>query len=150
MTIPIPMMVHEPSLELELSQLFVDEVDGWNVIGVRLKNTGTADITKASLVLRSQKGFLFTEAWEGVLHPQADTIYVFNAKPVAGFSDQDQQDAFYCVDGVGYNANGEQESDLTNNSVCLDIEGERVILQPIYPNPVEDVMHLSLLVSVTS
>jgi len=142
--------VLEPLLELELSQLFVDEVDGWNVIGVRLKNTGTADITKASLVLRSQKGFLFTEAWEGVLHPQADTIYVFNAKPVAGFSDQDQQDAFYCVDGVGYNANGEQESDLTNNSVCLDIEGERVILQPIYPNPVEDVMHLSLLVSVTS
>lgn len=142
--------VLEPSLDLELSQLFVDEVDGWNVIGVRMMNTGTADITKASLVLRSQKGFLFNEVWEGVLHPQEDSIYVFNAKPVAGYSDQDQQDAFYCVDGVGFSANGQQEDDLTNNTVCNDIEGERVILLPVYPNPIDDVVNISLLVSVSS
>jgi hypothetical protein len=142
--------VLEPSLDLELSQLFIDEVDGWNVIGVKLMNTGTADITKASLVLRSQKGFLFNEIWEGILHPQDDSIYVFKAKPVAGFSDQDQQDAFYCVDGIGFSANGQQEDDLSNNTVCKDIEGERVILLPIYPNPVDDIVNISLLVSVSS
>jgi PKD repeat protein len=142
--------VLEPALDLELSQLFVDEVDGWNIIGVKMKNTGTADITKATLVLRSQKGFLFNEVWEGVLNPLEDSIYVFSAEPIAGFSSQDQQDAFYCIDGVGYSISGEQEQDLSNNSVCLNIEGERVILQPIYPNPIDDVMHLSLLVSVSS
>ena len=142
--------VLEPSLDLELSQLFVDEVDGWNIIGVKMKNTGTADITKATLVLRSQKGFLFNEVWEGVLNPLEDSIYVFSAEPIAGFSSQDQQDAFYCIDGVGYSISGEQEQDLSNNSVCLNIEGERVILQPIYPNPIDDIMHLSLLVSVSS
>jgi len=142
--------VLEPSLDLELSQLFIDIDNGWNVIGVKMKNTGTADITKASLVLRSQKGFLFNEVWEGVLHPQDDSIYVFNAKPSAGFSDQDQQDAFYCIDGVGFSANGQQEEDLSNNTVCKDIEGQRVILLPVYPNPIEDVLHISLLVSVTS
>ena len=142
--------VLEPSLDLELSQLYIDIDNGWNVIGVKMKNTGTADITKASLVLRSQKGFLFNEVWEGVLHPQDDSIYVFNAKPSAGFSDQDQQDAFYCIDGLGFSANGQQEEDLTNNTVCKDIEGQRVILLPVYPNPIEDVLHISLLVSVTS
>ena len=142
--------VLEPSLDLELSQMYIDIDNGWNVIGVKMKNTGTSDITKASLVLRSQKGFLFNEVWEGVLHPQEDSIYVFNAKPSAGFSDQDQQDAFYCVDGVGFSANGQQEEDLTNNTVCKDIEGQRVILLPVYPNPIEDVLHISLLVSVTS
>jgi PKD repeat protein len=142
--------VLEPLLDLELSELYIDEVDGWNVIGVRLKNNGSADITKATLVLRSQKGFLFNELWEGVLNPQEDSIYVFSAKPVAGFSDQDDQDAFYCVDGVGYSANGQQEEDLSNNSVCKDIEGQNVILQPIYPNPIDDVIHISLLVSVNS
>jgi PKD repeat protein len=142
--------VLEPSLDLELAQLYIDIDNGWNVIGVKMTNTGTSDITKASLVLRSQKGFLFNEDWEGVLHPQDDSIYVFNAKPSAGFSDQDQQDAFYCVDGVGFSANGQQEEDLTNNTVCKDIEGQRVILMPVYPNPIEDVLHISLLVSVTS
>lgn len=132
--------VLEPSLDLELSEFYIDEVDGWNVIGVKLKNTGSADITKAKLVLRSQKGLLFNELWEGVLHPQEDSIYVFSAKPVAGFSDQDDQDAFYCVDGIGFSANGQQEEDLSNNSVCKDIEGQNVILQPIYPNPIDDVI----------
>ncbi len=139
-----------PFLDLELSQLYIDEVDGWDVIGVKLKNIGTADITKATLVLRSQKGYLFNESWEGVLHPQDDSIYVFNAKPVSGFSSQDQQDAFYCIDGVGFSASGQQEDNLSNNTVCKDIEGQRVILLPVYPNPIEDVIHISLLVSVTS
>jgi hypothetical protein len=139
-----------PSLDLELAQLFVDEENGWNVIGIKMMNTGTSDITKASLVLRSQKGFLFNEVWEGVLRPQDDSIYVFNAKPVAGYSEQDQQDAFYCVDGVGFSANGQEEEDLSNNTVCKDIEGERVILLPVYPNPIEDVVNISLLVSVSS
>jgi hypothetical protein len=75
---------------------------------------------------------------------------VFNAKPSAGFSDQDQQDAFYCIDGLGFSANGQQEDDLSNNTVCKDIEGQRVILLPVYPNPIEDVLHISLLVSVAS
>ena len=100
--------------------------------------------------LRSQKGYLFNESWEGVLHPQDDSIYVFNAKPVSGFSSQDQQDAFYCIDGVGFSASGQQEDNLSNNTVCKDIEGQRVILLPVYPNPIEDVIHISLLVSVTS
>jgi PKD repeat protein len=142
--------VLEPSIDLELSQVFIDEVDGWNIIGVKMKNTGTADLTKVTLVLRSQKGFLFNEVWEGVLHPQTDSIYVFSAKPIAGYSDQDQQDAFYCVDGLGFSASGQQEDNLSNNTVCKDIEGERVILLPVYPNPIDDVVNISLLVTVTS
>jgi hypothetical protein len=100
--------------------------------------------------LETDKGFLFQETWTGDLKPLEDTIYVFGAKPAASISDQNAEESFVCVNAIGYDLFQEEETILWNNYLCRNIEGENVILKPVYPNPVHGEMTVDLIVSKDS
>lgn len=137
-------------IDLELTTLYLEEQNGWYIVGVKLTNRGSVNLEKADLVIESPMGLLFSETWTGTLFPLEDTIYVFTAQPGAEISEHDAKDAFLCVRGVGYDAFGIAETNLSNNQVCEDVEGENVILKPVYPNPATDEMNIQLIVSVDS
>jgi hypothetical protein len=40
------------------------------------------------------------------------------------------------VSGLGFDLYGNAESYLENNNVCRNVEGEGIVLLPVYPNPV--------------
>jgi PKD repeat protein len=142
--------IERAKIDLELSYLYVQKQNDWNIIGVKMTNRGTTPLKKIQLFLETDKGFLFQETWTGNLKPLEDTIYVFGAKPVASISDQYVEESFVCVNAIGYDLFQEEETILWNNYLCRNIEGENVILKPVYPNPVHGEMTVELIVSKDS
>jgi len=146
----LTIQVLEPLVDISLDQFYYDTQNGWDIIGVKISNTGTSDVVNIPLLLSNEDGLLFEENFTGVLHPESDTIYIFNGKPASGFSTQDEKFAFYCIEGIAYGIIGEEETNLSDNRICENLEGEEVILLPIYPNPISDEVNLSLIVSEES
>jgi PKD repeat protein len=139
-----------PRLDLELQTIYTQENANSYTVGIKLFNAGTVNITDADLEMWTERGLLFTETWSGLLLPGESFIYVFNGKPNVAVNSEDVGDAFICVEGLGFNANGVAESYLANNKSCKNIEGENVILMPIFPNPVIETMTLQVIVDVAS
>lgn len=142
--------VQRAMIDLELTQLYLQKQNDLYIVGVKMKNVGSVKLETIQLDMEMQKGILFSETVNAQLLPQDDTIYVFTGKPSAYISEQDKTDAFICVDGIGYDGNGVAESYLVNNTVCKNIEGDNVVLMPIYPNPVSENMTVEVLVTVES
>ncbi len=143
-------LIERAKIDLELSYLYVQKQNDWHIIGVKMTNRGTTPLKKIQLFLETDKGFLFQETWTGDLKPLEDTIYVFGAKPAASISDQNTEESFVCVQAIGYDLFQEEETILWNNYLCRNIEGENVILKPVYPNPVHGEMTVELIVSKDS
>jgi PKD repeat protein len=144
------MLIERAKIDLELSYLYVQKQKDWHVVGVKMTNRGTTPLKKILLSLETDKGFLYQETWTGDLKPLEDTIYVFGAKPAASISDQNTEESFVCVNAIGYDLFQEEETILWNNYLCRNIEGENVILKPVYPNPVHGEMTVELIVSKDS
>jgi PKD repeat protein len=144
------MLIERAKIDLELSYLYVQKQKDWHVVGVKMTNRGTTPLKKIQLSLETDKGFLYQETWTGDLKPLKDTIYVFGAKPVASISDQNTEESFVCVHAIGYDLFQEEETILWNNYLCRNIEGENVILKPVYPNPVQGELTVELIVSKDS
>lgn len=128
--------VRRSQIDLEMSKLYLQNKGNWIIMGLELKNKGTVDLASAQLEVETPKGLLFSETWNGVLHPSEDSIYVFNAMPTSIFNDQDNIESYICVSGIAYTKNGIAESYLENNKVCRNIEGESIVLLPVFPNPI--------------
>ncbi len=128
--------VRRAQIDLEMSKLYLQNKGNWVIMGLELKNKGTVDLASAQLEVETPKGLLFSETWNGVLHPSEDSIYVFNAMPTSIFNDQDNIESYICVSGIAYTKSGIAESYLENNNVCRNIEGESIVLLPVFPNPI--------------
>ncbi|MFA7273198.1 MAG: PKD domain-containing protein [Crocinitomicaceae bacterium] len=132
--------------DLVLGNLFYQKTGNLAVVGVEIKNEGSAPFSNVDLFLSSEKGPLFQETWNGTLQPYEHFIYLFQSKPVYNPTSADELTAFYCVEG----SIAELESNYANNRVCKNTENSEVILLPIYPNPASDVLELNLLVAENS
>jgi hypothetical protein len=139
-----------PRIDLELQTIYTQENANSFTVGIKLFNAGTVNITDADLEMWTERGLLFTETWSGLLLPGESEIYVFTGKPNVAMNAEDVGDAFICVEGLGYNANANAETYLDNNKTCKNIEGENVILMPIFPNPVIETMTLQVIVDAES
>jgi PKD repeat protein len=139
-----------PQLDLELQTIYTQENANSFTVGIKLFNAGTVNLTDAELEMWTEKGLLFTESWNGLLLPGESLIYVFAGKPNVAMNAEDVGDAFICIEGLGYNANANAETYLANNKSCKNIEGENVILMPIFPNPVVESMTLQVIVETES
>jgi hypothetical protein len=82
-----------------------------------------------------------------VLAPGESRIYLFNANPSAFISVQDNEISYLCVEAASYNDYQLNETDLSNNISCLNTEGGNFVLLPIYPNPTNDDINYTLIVS---
>jgi PKD repeat protein len=129
-------LIQRARIDLEITNLFLQKENAWYIMGVKLKNKGTVNLESAQLVVETTKGLLFNETWNGSLKPTEDSIYVFSAMPTNIFTDQDLIESYICVSGLGFDLYGNAESYLENNNVCRNVEGEGIVLLPVYPNPV--------------
>jgi PKD repeat protein len=138
------------NIDLELETMYLQKQNDWYIVGVKMTNTGTVKLGTIHLNIEAPNGILFNETWTGILKPLEDSIYVFTAQPTAIYSDQDEEDAFICVNGLAYDLNGQVETYLENNTTCKNVEGENVVLLPIYPNPATENVTFEVLVTVDS
>jgi hypothetical protein len=72
---------------------------------------------------------------------------LFNASPSAYISTQDNETSYLCVEATSYNDYQLIETELKNNISCLNTEGENFVLLPIYPNPTNDDISYSFILS---
>jgi PKD repeat protein len=137
-SISVQMPVLERNTDLEVSQLFSQEDNGYLTIGVQLKNIGTTPISKVDLFLRKPATGAIKETWEGMLQAGESGIYVFAASPSATVPVSENTQNYLCIEGKIVSPAQFTESNLQNNEVCKVIEPtEAVVIRP-YPNPVND------------
>ncbi len=142
--------VYEPRIDLAITQLFVQDLNGFYKVGVELRNQGFVEITKTDLLLKMYGSIPIMETETESLAPGESRIYLFNASPSAYISTQDNETSYLCVEATSYNDFQLIETKLSNNIACLNTEGENFVLLPIYPNPTNDDITYTLVVSEES
>jgi PKD repeat protein len=133
-----------PHFDLALSNLFCQDIDSYWTIGCELKNQGSIAITQANLVASLLNGLPIMETWQGALAPGESTIYVFQSHPAAYIGTQDDEIAYLCIDGEGFNVLNMEDEQLSNNTICKNLETDGVVLLPIFPNPGNSFLDIQL------
>ena len=142
--------VQRPAFDLKLKSLFIQEINGFNTIGVEFENKGTIAITSIDFQLTSLNSIPIQETWTGNLLANQDLIYMFNAKLSANNSTQDDLTNFLCIEGFASDNLGNVDVILENNKVCENTENEEIALISISPNPTETLTNVSLLIPTTT
>ena len=139
--------VNEPRIDLAINQLFVQDINGFYKVGVELRNLGFVEITKTDLLLKLYNSSPILETETEALAPGESRIYLFNANPSSFISTQDNEISYLCVEATSYNDYQLIETELSNNISCLNTEGENFVLLPIYPNPTNDDISYTFILS---
>jgi hypothetical protein len=139
--------IFEPRIDLAITQLFVQDLNGFYKVGVELSNQGFIEITQTDLVLKMYGSLPILETENESLSPGESRIYLFNASPSAYISTQDNETSYLCVEATSYNDYQLIETELSNNISCLNTEGENFVLLPIYPNPTNDDISYTFILS---
>jgi hypothetical protein len=142
--------IRAASLDLALTNVFIQENNGFYTIGVQLKNEGTRTIKKANLQILLPDGPVILEVWNGVLTPGESEIYIFSSQVNAYVAPTEDSPSFVCVEGLGFDVSNTAETYLENNKACKNLVGENVVLLPIYPNPASNNVTLELLLTIES
>jgi hypothetical protein len=142
--------VNEPRVDLAINQLFVQDINGFYKVGVELRNLGFVEITQTDLLLKAYNSSPILETDIEPIFPGESHIYLFNASPSAFISTQDNEISYLCVEAISYNDYQLIETELSNNISCLNTEGGNFVLLPIYPNPTNDDITYTLIVSEES
>ncbi|PKR81964.1 hypothetical protein CW751_01095 [Brumimicrobium salinarum] len=137
-SVSIQRTVLERTTDLELSQLFSQEVNGFLTLGVQLKNVGTTPITSVDLFLRKPGMVPLKETWEGNLQAGESENYIFSASPSAAVQDQEVNQNYLCIEGRIVAPGQFSELNLANNEVCTAVAPTEMALIHPYPNPVND------------
>jgi PKD repeat protein len=142
--------VQNPAFDLEVKSIFIQEINGFNTIGVEFENKGTIAITSIDFQLASLNSNPIQETWTGNLLANQDLIYMFNAKLSAYNSTQDDLTDFVCVEGFASDNLGNVDLVLGNNKVCQNLENESIALISVAPNPTEALTNVSLFIPASS
>jgi hypothetical protein len=108
------------------------------------------EITQTDLLLKLFNSSPILETETESLAPGEARIYLFNTNPSAFVSTQDNEISYLCVEAISYNNYQLIETELSNNISCLNTEGGNFVLLPIYPNPTNDDITYTLIVSEES
>jgi PKD repeat protein len=140
----------EAFFDLAVQTIFVQDVNGFLTVGAEIQNLGSVPLENAELYLKTPENSPILENWTGFLAQNESEIYIFNAHPPSYISTQDETERFICVEGNGINSLGYVDVDFSNNTACKNIEGSGLVVLPIYPNPTEEDITLSILLTETS
>jgi hypothetical protein len=135
---------------LAINQLFVQDINGFYKVGVELHNLGFVEITQTDLLLKAYNSSPILETDIEPILPGESHIYLFNASPSAFISTQDNEISYLCMEAISYNDYQLIETELSNNISCVNTEGGNFVLLPIYPNPTNDDITYTLIVSKES
>ena len=133
-----------PHFDLALSNLFCQDIASYWTIGCEIKNKGSIAITQANLVASLLNGLPIMETWQGALAPGESTIYLFQSHPAAYIGMQDEEISYLCIDGKGFNVLNMEDEQLTNNTICKNLETDGVVILPIFPNPGNSSLEIQL------
>ncbi len=142
--------INEPRIDLALNQLFAEEINGYLKIGIELKNQGFIEITQTDLLLSILNSSPILETETEPIAPGESRVYLFNSNPSAFISKQDNEISYVCVEATSYNDYQLIETELNNNISCINREGGNFVLLPIHPNPTNDDITYTLIVSEES
>tara|TARA_B110000285_G_scaffold235444_1_gene317190 strand:- start:1107 stop:4325 length:3219 start_codon:yes stop_codon:yes gene_type:complete len=142
--------VKEAFYDLAIETIFVQDINGYLTVGAEIQNLGSIPLENADLFLKTPENGSIQESWTGSIAQYASEIYIFNAHPSSYISSQDETDRYVCVEGIGVNSLGSPDVNPNNNTTCKNIESTGLIVLPIYPNPTEDDITLSILLTESS
>ena len=103
-----------------------------------MKNVGAITMNQCNLWLKMLNSTLIQEQWLGELLPGESEIYIFTASPTSFVTLQDNSYQYICVEAQASNVFNIEDEDLSNNSICSNLENSGVIFLPISPNPATD------------
>jgi PKD repeat protein len=138
--------VISPAFDLAVKSIFIQEINGFNTVGVEFENVGTISINKIDFELSGLNTLPIQETWNGTLLPNQDQIYMFNAKLSAYNSTQDELTNFLCVEGFASDVIGNVDVIKINDKVCENTENEELALLSVAPNPTDNLTNVSLLI----
>ena len=142
--------IKEAFFDINLQTLFAQEINGFLTVGVEIQNIGTIPIENLDLLLKTPENGLVLENWIGTLAQNESEIYIFSAHPSAFISTQDETERFVCVEAQNSNPSFYLDVNQENNTTCKNIEGSRLVLLPVYPNPSAEDLTISVLASEIS
>ena len=142
--------IKEAFYDLAIETIFVQDINGYLTVGAEIQNLGSIPLENADLFLKTPENGSIQESWTGSIAQDASEIYIFNAHPTSYISSQDETDRYVCVEGIGVNSLGSPDVNPNNNTTCKNIESTGLIVLPIYPNPTEDDITISIVLTESS
>jgi PKD repeat protein len=148
-TLERTLAIGEPILDLEVGDIYFQDQNGYYLVAVQMFNRGTLPIDLATVELELNNGTKLKETYTDVIPFQESAVLVFESNPSAYISFEDSTDAWICATGTAYSATGYLETILDNNSNCKNREGKRPVIIGPFPNPADDVISFTLILSKT-
>jgi hypothetical protein len=149
-TLSKTLLVNEAFYDVSIETLFAQDINGYLTIGIEIANLGTIPLENLVLTLKTPENGPIQENWSGSILQGENEIYIFNAQPSAFISDQDATERFVCVEAQNANISTYLDINQDNNTKCKNIEGSGFALVSVYPNPTDEDITISILLSETS
>jgi hypothetical protein len=149
-TISRTLLVNEALYDINLETLFAQDINGYLTVGVEIANLGTIPLESLNITLKTPENGPIQENWSGSILQGENEIYIFNAQPSAFISDQDATERFVCVEAQNANASPYLDLNQENNTKCKNIEGEGLVLLSMFPNPSDQDITISTLLTTSA
>ena len=149
-TLSKTLLVNEAYYDVSIETLFAQDINGYLTIGVEIANLGTIPLENLVLTLKTPENGPIQENLSGSILQGENEIYIFNAQPSAFISDQDATERFVCVEAQNANISTYLDINQENNTKCKNIEGSGFALVSVYPNPSDEDLTISILLSEIS
>jgi len=143
-SVSLTLPVLSPRTDLAIAQLFLQEDNGFYVVGVELENKGTTPITSSDLFLRTPSADVIKEVWEGELQAGEKEIYIFSASPSMTVPQSQMDQNYVCVEAKIRTPLQFKDEDLSNNDNCQAVSESSGVLVVPHPNPVENDLNIQL------
>jgi hypothetical protein len=134
-TIISQLQINPYNFDIALTNIYLEDNNGFIQLGVEMKNVGAITMNQCNLWLKMLSSTLIKEQWLGELLPGESEIYIFTASPTSFVTLQDNSYQYICVEAQASNVFNIEDEDLSNNSICSNLENSGVIFLPISPNP---------------
>tara|TARA_B100001287_G_scaffold275443_1_gene283056 strand:+ start:268 stop:3504 length:3237 start_codon:yes stop_codon:yes gene_type:complete len=141
------LLVNAAFYDINLETLFAQDINGFLTVGVEIENLGTIPIENLNLTLKTPENGPIKENWSGSILQAENEIYIFNTQPSAYISVQDENERFVCVEAQNANVSAYPDLNQENNTKCKNIEGEGLVLLSMFPNPSNQDITVSTLLS---
>ena len=146
-TLSKTLLVNEAFYDINLETLFAQDINGFLTVGVQIENLGTIPLENLNLTLKTPENGPIQENWSGSILQAENEIYIFNTQPSAYISYQDENERFVCVEAQNANVSAYPDLNQDNNTKCKNIEGEGLVLLSMFPNPSNQDITISTLLS---
>ena len=137
-TVAITLPVLERETDLEVSQLFTQEDNGFLTVGVGIKNNGSTPLSEVDLIVRQSSSGILKETWTGMLQAGEEEVYLLAVSPSANKPENNPPQDYLCIEGRIVTPTQFSEIDFSNNEVCKSFSDNQVVAIHPYPNPVNE------------